>query len=318
MVLPASSKPARKGTAHAERTQRRRHRQAPPLKAAMACATAFRTVADHYLWDLTAYHPATCAGDADALHQMRLALTRLRTAIAFFSPMVAGPQQTRLVAELKWLNTHLGVVRDLDVAIERLKEVNKQRPQAEYRSWSRAHAESQRRLTRALRSTTYRRLIKSLSQWIEKGSWSTKRGKQAASQRACPVTEYSTRQLMQWREKLIKKSHKLQDISARKRHRLRLMNKRFSYAIEAVAGLVSRSDTSGLQATLKLLRKAQRSLGQLNDDARCRSLATTLGQSGGELSQMFLGPKREKRLIQTAAAAYEKLAELKPLRLQMS
>jgi CHAD domain-containing protein len=315
MVLPASSKPAPKGTARATRTQRRRHRQAPPLNAAMACATAFRNAAGHYLRELTACHPVTCAGDADALHQMRLALTRLRTAIAFFSPMVAGPQQARLVAELKWLNTQLGVVRDLDVAIERLKEVNKRRPQAEYRSWSRAHAESQRRLTRALRSAKYGRLIKSLSQWIEKGSWSTKRGKQATSQRACPVTEYSARQLAQWQEKLIKKSHKLQEIGTKKRHRLRIMNKRLSYAIEAIAGLVSASETSKLRTTLKLLRKAQRSLGQLNDDARCRSLATTLGQSSVELSQMFLGARDEKRLMRTAATAYEKLAELKPLRL---
>jgi CHAD domain-containing protein len=315
MVLPASLKPARKGTARATRTQPRRHRPAPPLNAAMACDTAFRVVAGHYLRDLTAHYPATCAGDADALHQMRLALTRLRTAIALFSPMVAGPQQTRLAAELKWLNAHLGVVRDLDVAIERLKEINKRHPRADHRSWSRERAESQRQLMRALRSAKYRLLIKSVSQWIEKGSWSTKRGKQAASQRACPVTEYTARKLMRWREKLVKKSRELQDIGIRKRHRLRLMNKRLSYAIEAVADLVSRSDTSGLQATLKLLRKAQRSLGQLNDDARCRSLATTLRQNGDELSKMLLGPKREKQLIRTATAAYEKLAELKPLRL---
>jgi CHAD domain-containing protein len=315
MGLPPSTKPARKATARAERTQSRRHRPAPPLNAAMACDTAFRTVAGHYLSDLTAYHEATCGGDADALHQMRIALTRLRTAITFFSPMVAGVQQTRLAAELKWLNAHLGVVRDFDVAIERLREINKRRARADHPSWIRERAESQRHLTQALRSARYRRLIQSISHWIEKGSWSTKRGKQAASQRACPVAEYSARQLMRWRERLIKKSRKLLEIGTRKRHRLRLVNKRLSYAIEAVADLVSKSETSRLQATLKLLRKAQRSLGQLNDDARCRSLATTLGQSSVAVSQMFLGPKHERRLIRTAAAAYEKLAELKPFRI---
>jgi CHAD domain-containing protein len=313
MVLPVSSKPARNGAARAGRMQSRRHHPAPPLKVAMACDAAFRTVAGHYLRDLTAHHQATCAGDADALHQMRLALTRLRTAIAFFSPMVAGPQQTRLAAELKWLNAHLGVVRDLDVAIERLKEINKRRPRADHRSWSRERAESQRHLTRALRSARYGQLIKSTARWIEQGAWSTKSGKQAANERACPVTEYCARKLMRWQQKLVKKSRALREVGTRKRHRLRLMNKRLSYAIEAVAALVSRSETSRLRATLKVLRRAQRSLGQLNDDARCRSLATTLGQSGVELSHIFLGPKRERRLIGTSAAAYEKLAELKPL-----
>jgi len=313
MVLPASSKPARKGTAHARRTKSRQRHPAPPLNAAMPCDTAFRVVAGGYLRDLTAHRQATCDGDAEALHQMRLALTRLRTTIAFFSSMVADPQQTQLAEQLKWLNAHLGIVRDLDVAIERLNEIDKRRPQTEYRSWSRERTQSQRHLTRALHSAKYQRLIKSLSHWIEKGSWSTKGGKQAATRRACPITQYSARQLMQWRKKLIKKSRKLEEIGTRKRHRLRLMNKRFSYAIEAVAGLVEASEISKLRTTLKVLRKAQRSLGQLNDDARCRSLAATLGQNSVELSQMFLRPRREKRLIRTAATAYEKLAELKPL-----
>ena len=52
---------------------------------------------------------------------MRIALTRLRTAILFFSPMVADSQRTQIRDELKWLNAHLGAVRDLDVAIERLR-----------------------------------------------------------------------------------------------------------------------------------------------------------------------------------------------------
>lgn len=122
----------------------------------MACDTAFRIVADRCLSDLTAHHRATCAGDAGALHHMRIALTRLRTAIAFFSPMVAGPQRTRLADELKWLNAHLGAVRDLDVAIERLKEIDKRCSQADYISWGRKRAERQQLLTRVLRSASYR------------------------------------------------------------------------------------------------------------------------------------------------------------------
>ena len=86
-----------------------------------ACDTAFRILALRYLGDLTANHEATCKGDPEALHQMRVVLTRLRTAVLFFSPMVVDSQQPRVKGELKWLNTNLGVVRDLDVAMERLK-----------------------------------------------------------------------------------------------------------------------------------------------------------------------------------------------------
>ena len=64
------------------------------LNPAMACDTAFRIIARHCLADLAANQPATCEGDPAALHRMRIALTRLRTAIVFFSPMVADRQLT--------------------------------------------------------------------------------------------------------------------------------------------------------------------------------------------------------------------------------
>jgi CHAD domain-containing protein len=121
--------------------------------------------------------------------------------------------------------------------------------------------------------------------------------------------------LTRWQEKLIKKSRKLRDFGTKKRHRLRLLNKKLNYAIESVADLISNNETSKHQATMKYLRKAQKSLGQLNDDARGGSLATTVGRGGAGASQPFLSPKREKRLLRSATTAYKKLAELKPLRI---
>jgi CHAD domain-containing protein len=313
MVSPPSPKP--ESLSRAGRTQSRR-RPALRLDATMACDTAFRIVARRCLKDLTAHHAATREGDADALHDMRVAVTRLRTAISFFSPMVAGPQRTRIRDELKWLNAHLGVVRDLDVAIERLKKIGKQQhPAADYRSWESERAASQRHLARVLSSVRYRRLIKSVSDWVERGSWSTKAGKQAATQRACPIAEYSVRKLARWRKKLIRKSRRLRDFDIRKLHRLRLTNKKLHYAIESVADLVSNHEISKQQATVKYLRKAQKYLGQLNDDARGRSLAATVGQGGAQSAEPFLSPKREKRLIRDAVTAYKKLAELKPLQI---
>src|ERR1700761_728790 len=166
MVSSASPKPP--SPSRAERTLPRR-RPTLRLDATMTCDTAFRIVARRCLKDLTAHQVATREGDVDALHNMRVALTRLRTAILFFSPMVAGPQRTRIRDGLKWLNAHLGVVRDLDVAIERLGEINRQSQQADDRSWKRERAASQRHLARVLRSMRYQRLVKSTTAWVEKG-----------------------------------------------------------------------------------------------------------------------------------------------------
>ena len=284
----------------------------------MACDTAFRVVARRYLGDLTAHHEATCRGDPLALHQMRIALTRLRTAILFFSPVIDDPSRTQIRDELKWLNAHLGAVRDLDVAIERLRTVDKQRPRAVpyYLPLNIKRANGQRLLARALRSAKYLRLVKTISGWIDNGPWSVKPGTQAASERATPIATYSERKLTQWREELLKKCHKLPDLGAKKRHRLRLLNKKLTYSIEFFEDLFSDKDFSRQQPALKYLRKAQRSLGQLNDDANSRSLASALKRDGFKVPLQFLSRKREKHLIQTAAAAYQKLAELKPLRTQ--
>ena len=248
----------------------------------MTCDTAFRVVARRHLGDLTANHDATCKGDPAALHQMRVALTRLRTVILFFSPMVADSQRTPIRDGLKWLNAHLGAVRDLDVAIERLGADKRPKAALYRRSWRGKRAD-----------------IHSL-----------RRGTQAAKERATPVAEYGVEKLARWQERLLKKSGKLLKMDAEKRHRLRLLNKKLSYSIEALEDLRSDKGFSGLQAGLKHLRKAQRALGQLNDDERGRALSATLKRDGAHAPWRFIGPKREKHLLQTAATAYRKLAAL--------
>ena len=303
--------PVRKAASGAERKQRPPR---PPLNPMMASDTAFRIIAGRHLRDLTASQEATCRGDPEALHQMRLALTRLRAAILFFSPMIDDARRAPIKDELKWLNSQLGTVRDLDVAMERLKAGNKQRQQATayYRSWDERRADSHRRLARALRSARYRRLIEGLSGWIENGPWSIKKGKQAAQKRASPIAPYGAGKLTRWREMLLKKCRKLPKMGAEKRHRLRLLNKKLTYSIECFEDLFADKRFSRQQIALKHLRRAQRSLGQLNDDAKGHSLATALQRDGVHAPLQFLSPKREKRLIRTAAAAYRKLAALKP------
>ena len=306
--MPPFPKPGRKATLAAGGAQRQQ--QYPRLNAEMACDTAFRAIAGRCLGNLTANHEATRRGNPGALHQMRIALTRLRTAILFFSPMVADSERTRIREELKWLNAHLGAVRDLDVAIERLKQANKRGPHAisDFRSWDVKRADSQRQLARALRSARYRRLIESTSGWIENGPWSITGGKQATKERAGPLAGYGAGKLARWREKLLKKCRRVGNMGTEKRHRLRLLNKRLSYSIEFLEDLFPDKRFSGQQAALKYLRKAQRSLGQLNDAVNFQSLATALEQDGVPAPIQFLSPKREKRLLKTATAAYRKLA----------
>ena len=99
-------------------------------------------------------------------------------------------------------------------------------------------------------------------------------------------------------------------MTAERRHRLRLLNKKLTYSIDFFQDLCSDERLSRLQAGLKYLRKVQKSLGQLNDDANAHSLAAELHGEGARPDLYFLSPKREKRLLRTATTAYRRLDAL--------
>jgi CHAD domain-containing protein len=312
--MPPSRKTAATTAQRAKPAAARQRPSANPrLNGAMACDTAFRIVARRHLDALNANHQATCDGDSTALHQMRISLTHLRTAILFFSPMVHDTIRDEVRDELKWLNSELGAVRDLDVAADRIRVLDQKKPQpAEVlNSWGEKRAEGHRYLARILNSVRYRWLIDQTSGWIENGPWSTKRGKQAAKERGSPIGPYSASKLEEWEDKLLKKSRRLRKMGTKKRHRLRLFNKKLTYSIDSLEDLFADKKFSKQKTALKHLSKAQKSLGQLNDAARGTALASDLQQKGVPTTAQFLKPKRKKRLLKKASKAYHKLEKLK-------
>lgn len=230
--------------------------------------------------------------------------------------MVDDAVRPQVWTELKWLNSQLGLVRDLDVAIERVvaETGDELAVIAELRYWDDKRAESHRLLTRALKSARYRRLVEQTANWIESGPWSTRRSKEAIRLRRCPLADHAAARLAEWETRLLKKSRKLSRLDVEKRHRLRLLNKRLTYAIELLQDMFIGKSLARQASKLKLLRKAQRSLGQLNDDARGRALARALEGAGPKAARRFEDRKREKRLLKAAIAAYAKLSRFKPFR----
>ena len=310
------ARPSTSSTAARVKPAARRNALPGRLSPGMACDTAFRIIARRHLDAVLAQHDGTCRGDPDALHQIRIALTHLRTAIRFFSPMVDDTHRTHVWAELKWLNGQLGMVRDLDVAIERVvaESGDELAVIAELQHWDEKRAESHRLLARALQSARYRRLVEETSAWIESGPWSTRRSKEAFRLRRCSLADHATARLTEWEETLLRKARKLRKLDVEKRHRLRLLNKRLTYSIESLTDLFDDDTLTKQKSILKQLRKAQRSLGQLNDDARGQALAASLNGAGPEAGIRFLDRKREKKLLRTASTAYRKLDKAKPFR----
>jgi CHAD domain-containing protein len=272
----------------------------------MPCATVFRLVASACLDDVKAHHRGARNGDPVAVHQTRVALTRLRAAIAFFAPMVEDSEWPRLKSELKWLNGYLGATRDLDVAIENAPRE---------RLFRTARAESQRQLRRALTSDRYRLWFKHIVDWANHGPWCEMSARRLVRLRASPACEYHARRLAGWHEKLVKKSGGLQGMGKRKQHRVRLASKRLRYAIEFSEDVLTRDDFAPWRAIGKQLRKAQQILGELHDAEAARALAAELqqrarpGPAGRQRKPLeLLDHKERSRLLRRAAVAYRKIA----------
>jgi CHAD domain-containing protein len=279
------------------------------LSPGTPCAAAFRQIASGCLDDIAACHIATCAGDTTALHQMRVALTRLRSVIAFFSAMVEDTAWAPLKSELKWLNGYLGATRDLDVAIEN------SRGAADQKIFRAAQIESHRRLRRALLSNRYRQWFSDLSEWIVHGPWSTTADRRDVRRRAAPVSAFHAQRLARWHEKLSRRSRGLQGMGKGKRHRLRLASKRLRYAIEFSEGALTGDEFSKWRTTAKHLRKGQQILGELNDTEMRRRLATDLATPKGPASVRSrrkskpVDRKKKGRLLRRAAIVYRKIAD---------
>ncbi|WP_347264004.1 CHAD domain-containing protein [Nitrobacter sp.] len=295
-----------------QRRGRHRRYKLPRLTATLTCQEAFCAIARSCLDDLAANQQATCEGDREALHQMRIALTRLRAARSFFSSFILSSEWSPLKGELRWLNKHLSQARDLDVALKRLSTEATSPQQSLDRVWRKTWNTSHRELSRALHSRRYRILLRDMSSWIENGNRSPDRLQPSTS-----LTTYSGRQLDRWHKKLVKKSRALEDMNVSQRHRLRIRSKRFRYALEILGQLLPSNSHPSVRECLKSLCKIQKYLGQLNDAEQGRVIATTLAKSTrddgpGWRSLFPTGRKARKRMIKAAALTFRQIAELKP------
>ena len=89
----------------------------PPARR--PAAEAVRAVLADGLRRLLANEAGVRAGDVEAVHQMRVAVRRLRSDLRTFRPLLQSDWADELSSALRPLAASLGAVRDLDVLVER-------------------------------------------------------------------------------------------------------------------------------------------------------------------------------------------------------
>ena len=221
--------------------------------------------------ELMANELATIARDAEALHQMRIALRRLRAAISLFSGIVSDGRIEAIKAELKWLGREFAPARDLDsLLIEVLEPLRKQQANEPglasiSRLFARERLKGYQRARAAVQSQRFRALVLDTAEWIEAGPWKTSEDTLSA-RRELPIETLAAEQLSRRRKKIRRRGAKIGDLSPEALHQLRIQIKKTRYAAEFFAGVYrGKKATKQYEKFRTTLKQLQNCLGGFND-----------------------------------------------------
>ncbi len=267
----------------AEIAARARHR---PHKAGdvrlgtdTSVSEGFSVILSHCLRHALANEEAiTKAQDPEGIHQMRVSLRRLRSAIAAFGKPLRTKEISRLRSEAKWLANTLGRTRDLDVFIsETLEPLMATRPGDEklatFDRLLRAEREEAWRAAReAIASPRYRLLMIDIGCAVATEAWrSDETEPEAAAILASTLTSHARKVLNKRLMKASDLGERIEQLDIAERHQMRIELKKLRYAGEFFESLFSAKAAS---AYLKAVADLQQVFGYLNDAATAEKIIT--------------------------------------------
>ena len=203
--------------------------------------------------------------DIEGVHQMRVALRRLRAALGFLAPWLPPEAAAAFDKEAKWMARRLGVVRDLDVLLaETLAPVRRARGKdgdlrALERAASAAQAEAHLALVAAMASPRYTAMLLEMGAWIAEHGWRTG----DAGIWRTPIGGAARAPLEAAYRQVLDAGGDFVSLEAEARHNLRLDIKRLRYALQFVGAAFGEC----VPPWLRLLAQLQDGLGAANDIA---------------------------------------------------
>ena len=213
---------------------------------------------------------AAAGSDPEGVHQLRVGIRRLRSALSVYANLVADDEASTVRAELRWLATRMGPARDIDVfvtdiigpiadAFDADPGVAALRTLADQR-----RATAYRGVRRALRSRRALCAMLTAGRWLENRAWRAVASTAVLARLDHPVEGFAARVLAKRHRRLHKIGASLEHRSTDDLHRLRIEIKKQRYAVEYFAGVFA---PRRAQKYLLALKTLQDGLGLLNDAA---------------------------------------------------
>ncbi|WP_342151446.1 CHAD domain-containing protein [Methylorubrum sp. SB2] len=267
--------------------------------------------------------------DPEALHQIRVALRRLRSAFTLFRPLLAAdPAAATLRDEIKRVTEPFGRARNLDVFLdETLAPEIERRPDETGLHDLRALLLPERERAYAvvlaiLDSAAWRGLIIDLVAWIEAGPW-----RRSGTERERPAPKFAAEVLERLRRRIKRRGRRLDRLEPEARHQVRIEAKKLRYGAEFFAGLYAEGKARRRhRAFVAALAALQDHLGALNDIATAHEIGAGLippesrsGDAPDPAAALFSAglvatdvEARSESLLKDAAEAHAALLEVRP------
>lgn len=204
--------------------------------------------------------------DLEGVHEMRVALRRMRAALSDFQEIIPAAQISWLKRETKWLISSLAMARDWDVFLsELLPPVEAARKGDPGLAKLRMAAETERkkgyaRARRAIRSHRYSAFLARMRRWLTAKSW--RQGGHGRKWLDKSAEKVAGRLLTRRHKAVLKLGRDFKKLSAQERHKLRIALKKLRYTAEFFRSLYRKKRE---KAYFHALTQMQNSLGRMND-----------------------------------------------------
>ena len=240
------------------------------IKRKATVEEAYATVLEHCLDQMMVNQVAALeTRSPEGLHQMRVALRRLRSALLVFSPMMNGEKEDSFKRDARWLTNALGRARDYDVVLADIIDPALASPKnkaavmkslhstaAEYRE------EAWRSALAVMRSKRTTRFILNIALYLETRGWREGRTRRELNAMREPLTSFAALALDKRLKSVQRLARDISELAVDDRHELRKRLKKLRYALSFFAGLYPRAAANSYLTRLSNLQKV---FGSLND-----------------------------------------------------
>lgn len=217
------------------------------------------------------------APQEDAVHQLRVASRRLRSALSTFADVIRSDRADWVRGELRWLAQACDEARNLDVfraeILHPAHELDAQPRgfEALCTAVEDARRRAARKVARAASSERFRALLLEITAWVETGDWLEDAA--LRKRRQALATAFAAKALDRRLKTLRKRGRKLAEADDVARHEARIEAKKLRYAAEAFSSLFP--EKAG-QKFVDRLKELQDELGAVNDAATAEPLVAGL------------------------------------------